>query len=173
MRKYLLMLISISFFHVSAQDLATLHKESGASLPSYFDKSEFQSYEFKTFGITEIGLQKTSCFGRCPTFLLNIKMDGSVYYEGHNFVEKMGIYTGKLEKYQLINILAYIDQIAFMDFQDVYSYDVTDHSSIYTMVKTNSEQKIIKNYANTGPSKLWALEQLMTQLLTEVKWDKE
>lgn len=173
MRKYLLIFILTSFFQVSAQDLVTLHKKSGVSLPSLFDKSEFQNYEFKTFGITEIGLQKTSCFGRCPTFLLNIKMDGSVYYEGHNFVDKMGIYTGKIETYQLINILAYIDEIALMDLQDVYTYGVTDHSSVYTMVKTNSKQKIINNYANTGPATLWALEQLMTQLLTEVEWDKE
>lgn len=69
-----------------------------------------------------------------------------------------------------MNILAYINEMDFMKLQDIYTYDVTDHASVYTMVKTDSQQKIVKNYANTGPLKLWALEQLLTQLLSEVQW---
>lgn len=166
-------LLIFTFFlcsNLCAQDLVSLYEESGVTAPIFFDKSHYKSNEYSTFGITEIGIQKTSCFGHCPAFMLKIKTDGTVYYEGYGFVDKLGQHNGKLKRYQLENILAYINEIDFMDLQDVYSVDITDQPSVYTMVKTQSQQKIIKNYANTGPMTLWALEQLMTQLLNEVRW---
>ena len=40
----------------------------------------------------------------------------------------------------------------------------------YTTVVMNGKRKVIRNYANAGPTTLWAIEQLIDSLMTKVKW---
>lgn len=56
--------------------------------------------------------------------------------------------------------------------EDTYSCPVTDFPNVYTMVKMRGKQKVVKNYANAGPSKLWAIEQLIDKLLLEAEWEQ-
>lgn len=57
MRKFLFLTLFI-FFNSYAQDLASIHAESGVTAPRFFDKSNFRRSEYETYGITEFGIQK-------------------------------------------------------------------------------------------------------------------
>jgi hypothetical protein len=43
--------------------------------------------------------------------------------------------------------------------------------AVYTSVTKRDRRKVIRNYANAGPTKLWAIEQLIDKLLLEAEWD--
>lgn len=47
---------------------------------------------------------------------------------------------------------------------------VTDNPTTFTMVVMNGKRKTIRNYANSGPTKLWAIEQLIDGLMSKGKW---
>jgi hypothetical protein len=50
---------------------------------------------------------------------------------------------------------------------------VTDNPTVYTTVVMDGKRKVVSNYANAGPTKLWAIEQLIDKLLLEAKWDEK
>jgi hypothetical protein len=58
-----------------------------------------------------------------------------------------------------------------MQFDDSYSREITDCATTYTMVVMNGKRKTISNYANAGPTKLWAIEQLIDDLMAKAKWE--
>lgn len=167
--KYILFILIFSF-QASALDLVKLHQQHHQSVEPQQDTSKLKKYDLSSHGISQIGLQKTACYGRCPSFTVIINKDGSVYYSGQSNVEKVGEFTGQLPVYLLNDLFAYINEIHYQKLQDTYSSRITDHASVYTMVKYEDKQKVIKNYANTGPLTLWALQQLVEALLPKVQW---
>jgi hypothetical protein len=50
---------------------------------------------------------------------------------------------------------------------------VTDNSTVYSTVVIGGKRKVISNYANAGPTKLWAVEQLIHKLVLEATWDED
>jgi hypothetical protein len=58
-----------------------------------------------------------------------------------------------------------------MGFESEYSRMITDHATTYTTVVMNGKRKVIRNYANAGPTALWAIEQLIDGLITKAQWD--
>jgi len=57
-----------------------------------------------------------------------------------------------------------------VDLKDTYMRGITDSSTTYTMIVMNGKQKIISDYARSGPTKLWAIEELIDHLLVGAKW---
>ena len=49
---------------------------------------------------------------------------------------------------------------------------MTDQPTCYTTVVMHGERKMVRNYANAGPTKLWAIEQIIDKLLLEAEWDE-
>ena len=57
-----------------------------------------------------------------------------------------------------------------MDLEDNYSRKITDLSTTYTMVVMNGRRKTVSNYGEAAPSKLWAIEKLIDDLMTKAEW---
>jgi len=47
----------------------------------------------------------------------------------------------------------------------------TDQAKVWTMAVANGKRKVVSNYQNAGPTKLWAIEQLIDALLAKAEWD--
>jgi len=157
-----------------AGELADLFKKQGSNRTEGYNQS--QSYDEISSDkpdITEIGLERTLCYGTCPAYSVIIKSDGTFKYTGHKFVDRLGNYTGSVSKWELRTLLQFINDSNYNFFKNSYFTGVTDHPTVYTMVKMNGKTKVISNYANSGPTKLWAIEQLIDKLLLEAKWDQK
>jgi len=125
-------------------------------------------------GISEIGIEHTPCYGTCPVYTLIIRSDGTVRYNGEKFVERVGKLSGKIEeKWRFDQLAQFIMDSNFMGLADCYTTPITDGPTVYTMVVLNGKRKVVSNYHNTGPSKLWAIEHLIDDLMRQTKWDKE
>src|SRR5919202_5807692 len=46
--------------------------------------------------ITEVTLERTACFGTCPAYKVTIRSDGTIIYEGREFVQMKGTYKGEV-----------------------------------------------------------------------------
>jgi hypothetical protein len=123
-------------------------------------------------GITEIGLERTPCLGACPVYTVIIKSDGTFRYHGERFVERAGDYTGRVSQNGFTRLARFIRDSGFADLQDEYTHPHTDGSTAYTMMKTGSGMKVVSNYDGSGPSKLWAIEELIDKLMLTAEWDQ-
>ena len=123
-------------------------------------------------GISEIHLERTACYGTCPVYSVVLKNDGSVVYEGKSHVKMTGTHSGTVNLWGFNKLTELIVKSKFMDFEDRYSIDVTDMPTVYTtVVMKDGSKKRIMNYASAGPVELWAIEQMIDKMVSDVKWD--
>jgi hypothetical protein len=153
-------------------EISDYHYERTKDKVIDFSKSRsFDEVGLTNHGITEIGIERTSCFGTCPSYTFIIKSDGTFRFEGDKYVERKGKFTGTISLYDFHNLAQFIKDSGYMTMDENYALLVTDNPTTYTTVVMNGKRKSISNYANAGPTKLWAIEQLVDALMTKATWD--
>jgi hypothetical protein len=193
MKRFLLFAIFLSMPFVLAGELATLHQQLAPKATSTTqeapEKSDLNLPEGvalapgvtslggslpnrSNHGISEIGLERTRCLANCPAYTVIISADGTFRYTGEYGVERVGEHTGTVEVGQLNQVMSFINESLFMGFENTYSANFLDAPTTYVMIKKGSETKVIENYANSGPATLWAIEQLIDDLLETAEWDE-
>lgn len=118
--------------------------------------------------ITEITLERTSCFGTCPDYKVTLRRDGTIIYEGRRFVQMMGTYKG--EAYGFDRLAQLILAQKYFDMKDDYSRPITDMPSAITSVVRGGARKTIVDYAETGPIELWGIEMAIDGILKNARF---
>lgn len=155
-------------------EISDLHRQLPEPDPRRPDRSRaYQEAEGKDHGVTEVGLERTLCFGTCPAYTVVMKADGTFRYKGAQHARREGDHTGKVSEYQFNRLAQFIKDSGYTELQDNYSALVTDLPTVYTTVVIGGKRKVVRNYANAGPTKLWAIEQLIDKLLLEATWDDD
>jgi hypothetical protein len=127
------------------------------------------SPSFTKHGITEIGIERAPAFGASYTFI--VKNDGTFRYKGVASVERLGEYTGRIDPRRFDQLAQFIKDSDYMELDDAYtSHMITDQPYVYTTVVMNGKRKTISNYPSAGPTKLWAIEQVIDDLTTQAQW---
>jgi hypothetical protein len=151
-------------------EIASEYKAHAIKTPQVIEKSSnYAQIRIEDTGITEIGMERTQCYGRCPAYTVVIRKDGTLHYRGEQNAKLQGWHTGKADKWELKNLFQFIRDSDYFAMQDEYLAPETDSPTVYTYVVQNGKKKIISNYANGGPTKLWAIEQLIDKLLLEAE----
>jgi hypothetical protein len=135
--------------------------------------ARYQHSAVTNHSITEIGIERLGCYGKCPVYTLVISSDGSVRYEGTRHVPRTGKRDGYIDRWHFNLLAEHIRESGFFELEDSYSRDITDSETVLTSVVRNGKRKIISNYANSGPIKLWGTQQLIDSLLSKVIWIDE
>ncbi len=68
-----------------------------------------------------ISYERTPCFGRCPVFKVKVYESGFATYEGINFAEKLGLYSGRFTKEEIDAIYQSAVEIHYFDLESVYN----------------------------------------------------
>ena len=121
--------------------------------------------------ISALSLQRTRCLTGCPAYTVTISRDGTFSYSGHYGVARLGNNSGRVDKGRLEQVFRYLDEIGFRRLEPSYLSPYLDNATAITTVIQNGERKTVTNYANSGPATLWALEQLIDDLLNGATWD--
>ena len=124
-----------------------------------------------THDITAVGLERLRCYAQCPAYTVIIQADGSFRYVGEYNVERLGEYTGRVSQGRLNQVLAFVAETDFAKMNTSYTSPFLDGPTVYTMVAKSGDPKVIENYANSGPATLWAIEQLIDDLLETAEWE--
>jgi hypothetical protein len=92
----------------------------GASGGSQKDVQKVDSLPFvhTDHGITEIGIERTQCFGTCPIYAFVVKNDGTFRYTGEANVEHKGAHTGKIRNGAFDLLAQFIKDSGYMQLKD-------------------------------------------------------
>ena len=130
----------------------------------------FRSLAAHSHEISEIGLERTGCFGSCPVYSVVISDDLTIKYVGEKHVPHAGEFHGKIRSYNYHNVAEAIDAFGYMTLADMYTMEITDQSTVYTTIVQDGMRKVVCNYADAGPRELWIIEELIDGLLQDASW---
>jgi Domain of unknown function (DUF6438) len=108
--------------------------------------------------VTEITLERTECKGTCPVYKVSFRPDGTVTYVGQKHVPRVGTFTGRISPQTFQRLSELLASIQYSQLDDRYSSPITDHPHAITSVSWSDKRKTIDNYAEAGPTSLWAFE---------------
>jgi hypothetical protein len=136
---------------------------------------------------TLITLERSICFGSCPDYKLTVAADGTVTFEGRQFVKTKGVAKGTISRKDLRNLIAAFDAAAYFSLHDKYATQEdgcpevwTDNPSVITSIQINHKTKSISHYygcqvgggTSIYPNGLTYLETKIDQIVGTDKWIK-
>ncbi len=106
-------------------------------------------------GQVAITLERTACFGTCPVYTVTIYTDGTVVYNGLQFVDVKGEQTSSIDPATVEQLIAGFEAAGYFDWNDSYTdMHVTDQPTITTSVTRDGVTKQIVRYAGDDSAPL-------------------
>lgn len=116
--------------------------------------------------------KKTSCFGRCPVFTMEIGEDGMVTWTGLQNVSPMGKKTAKAPANALSKLQEKAKAVKFFEMNDRYpATPVLDAPSTVLYLNFNGKEKQVVDLAE-APAGLKELEALFDEIVEGLGWGK-
>jgi len=118
-------------------------------------------------------IERTPCFGRCPTYKMEIYSDGFVTLNGIRNVDMVGTYTTSITQAQMDTILQQAREIGFFTFEDKYDDGmISDLPSTTTTVVDGEQTKTVMR-RHGYPKRIVSLEKHFDALMTSQRWTSE
>jgi len=110
------------------------------------------------------------CFGMCPVFNSTILTDGTVHYEGINFVDVMGKNMSQINTADLKLIKDKLKEINYFELDSIYDNEmVTDLPSVKTSATlADRSNSVMDRYK--APKELNQLYNLLDNLFSQLEW---
>ena len=93
-----------------------------------------------------ITIERTVCFGSCPDYALTIYGNGTVNYEGRNFVAVTGKRTAGISPGNVRELVNTFCDIHYFSLRDKYMDQVTDLPTTTTSISVDGRFKKIVDY---------------------------
>jgi hypothetical protein len=109
-----------------------------------------------------ITIERKACFGSCSVYSARIYTDGTVIYNGVDFVKVIGEKRYKIAEERVKRLLEAFEKADYFSFKDEYRFDengmsVTDQPTTITSIVLNGKKKQVINYYK-APKELEKLE---------------
>jgi hypothetical protein len=131
-------------------DAATAVPSSRSAVPSCKRTLVCKPAPAETF--VSIALERTACHGECPVYTVTLKRDGSVAWNGSNFVDAVGPRAGKADPSETRALFELIAKSCYTAMDDEYSLGPTDHPWANTVLITSAGSKSVRHYAPDDPT---------------------
>ena len=117
---------------------------------------------------TRITLERTRCYGFCPSYALKISATGKVTYEGRASVKLAGSAESSISQEKLAELISAFEKINYFDLKATYETPndgckdwVTDGPTAITSLTINGRSKSVRHYSGCrGIAVLAELEKL-------------
>lgn len=134
---------------------------------------------------TVITLTRTSCFGYCPSYKLTISADGTVTFEGRDYVKTKGTFKSRISRKQLQQLISEFKKANYFSLKDKYESEEdgcatvwTDYPSATTSLRINGKSKSILHYYGCHkdpgnaiyPKALTDLESKIDEIVGTERW---
>ena len=126
-----------------------------------------------------VTLERTSCFGTCPVYLVTASANGGIRFEGKSHVPHPGSAVGQVPKARLDSLLAELDAGGYFGFEEAYvagspacGNAATDLPTVTTSVRLDGRTKRIEHYrgCSAAPQALSQLEERIDEVLDTGRW---
>src|SRR5260221_9078923 len=130
-----------------------------------------------------ITLERGVCFGTCPSYIVTLACDGTVTWEGRDFVKTKGKATAHIKPEDFNKLVREFEKIKFTTLDDKYQPgtpgcgpSATDMPSAQTSIHLNGKTKSVLHYYGCRDSEvlraLTALERKIDEVIDTEKWIK-
>ena len=115
------------------------------------------------------GMYRSPCFGQCPVYNLDIKLDGTAILEGKRFFDYTGFHETKIDEATMIRIMDLADKYGYFNFQNVYDQQVTDVASTLTILRTDEQVHWVYDRMDS-PEALRQFEMEVETIIKDLQW---
>ena len=116
-----------------------------------------------------ITIDRTVCFGSCPDYSLTIYGNGTVIYDGRNFVAITGRQTSTIPQEDVRELIRTFYSIGYFSLRDEYVDQVTDLPTTTTSITIGGQFKQVINYYG-APESLRQLENKIDETANSGIW---
>ncbi|MCC7164869.1 MAG: hypothetical protein IT331_20400 [Anaerolineae bacterium] len=119
-----------------------------------------------------ITLERTMCFGSCPVYLLTIKGDGTVIFDGRKYVKDEGQHITTISQEDVKALVLEFERINYFSFSNFTDYDMTDMPYAITSITINGTTTTVEHYHGDGdaPKELFELERKIDKVSNSTQW---
>jgi hypothetical protein len=120
---------------------------------------------------TVIYYERTACFGMCPIFTYLVLSNGDAFYEGRNFVDRIGRFRSNMDQTALQSIQKLSAEINYFSLNPSYDNPhVSDVPSVITRLRFGEQDlKVVNRFK--GPKSLLRLYESLDQIIADTKWE--
>ncbi|NBC65268.1 MAG: hypothetical protein GVY07_06335 [Bacteroidetes bacterium] len=125
---------------------------------------------------TLVQMERTVCYGTCPSYTLSILDDGKITFVGRDFVAYQGEVTGMMSQENLEELRNRIRQSHFMEIpaNPTCESRYTDHSSVYLTIQLDDIKHSVNHYQGCKgfqfEEDLYRLEEAIDSLSGTERW---
>ncbi len=123
---------------------------------------------------TILAFKQTSCFGKCPSFSVELLSDGRMFYNGKANVEKIGLYETTVNNSFIYTVFQEAEKIDFFNLNDKYpsdGRDIPDLPKTITFLKNGKKELRITNSFD-APLSLQHFEKYLLEKIDKLYWTK-
>ncbi|HMD99536.1 MAG TPA: DUF6438 domain-containing protein [Terriglobia bacterium] len=120
-------------------------------------------------------LERTGCFGSCPAYKVEVHGDGTVLYEGRDFVAIKGQHRGSVPPETVHELVNKFRQADYYSLSDGYVWSATDLPTFRTSIEIDGKSKKVTDYAGEHvgmPLAVRELERAIDELTGTERWTK-
>lgn len=117
-------------------------------------------------------LERTTCYGNCPYYSVEIYANGTARYHGKRHVERLGLYRAAVPRTMVQQLKERTQAIGYQQMHPKYPVEglgIIDLPLCITTVVQDGEAKTIYN-RNDAPMELVTYEQLLDDLVETLDW---
>jgi hypothetical protein len=144
---------------------------------------------------TFITMERTGCYGTCPSYTLAVSAGGSVVFnspsywveaDGTRLVKRSGVVKGRVSREQVRELIAEFEKANFFSLQDYYrdARDgcpevATDMPRAFTSIQISGRKKSVEHYHGclyagrdliSYPKELTSLEDRIDEIVNTKQW---
>jgi hypothetical protein len=130
-----------------------------------------------------ITLERSVCFGTCPSYIVTLASDGKVTWEGRDYVKTTGPATAQIKPEDFNKLVEEFERIKFATLDDKYETgtrgcpeSATDNPSAQTSIRINGKTKSVLHYYGCRDSevlrRLTLLERKIDEVIGTERWIK-
>ncbi|NNF02575.1 MAG: hypothetical protein HKN22_07800 [Bacteroidia bacterium] len=116
-------------------------------------------------------IERTPCFGTCPSYKISIYESGYTIYHGKRFVKKIGVYSTRISERKVEAIKEIALALGYFEFDDEYVNPlIADLPSCITSVRNQGTYKTIKVNHEDPPKNLIKFQKGIDSLFEGSEW---
>lgn len=126
--------------------------------------------EYETLEIT---LDRSSCLGTCPEYVVKVSGSGEVSYCGFNYVEEKGLRTKQIDPADIRSLYEQVLGADFFNLEDHYRTNVTDSALYITTVSVDGRTKTIYDYVGREsgmPNSVTEIQDAIDEITGTSEW---
>jgi hypothetical protein len=120
-----------------------------------------------------IVLRRSGCFGSCPDYSVEIRGDGSVLYEGVNYVDVPGKHGYQVSPADVAKLVDSARAIDFWSLRSSYRTGITDNPTYLISVQIGEQEHHLEDYVGKSagmPSSVTDFEQQIDVVARSREW---